>query len=69
MLHYLPLSYHPNHYTTHPTPTPDPTPTLVFSPDGLLKLVFEQPSGRIIGVHIVGDDACEVWYGTPYSTP
>jgi NAD(P) transhydrogenase len=28
----------------------------VFSPNGLLKLVFEKPSGRILGVHIVGDD-------------
>lgn len=29
----------------------------VFSPNGLLKLVFEKPAGRILGVHIVGDDA------------
>jgi NAD(P) transhydrogenase len=33
---------------------------LVFSPNGLLKLVFEKPTGRIIGVHICGDDACEL---------
>ncbi|KAG7340692.1 soluble pyridine nucleotide transhydrogenase [Nitzschia inconspicua] len=33
---------------------------LVFSPNGLLKLVFEKPAGRIIGVHICGDDACEL---------
>jgi NAD(P) transhydrogenase len=33
---------------------------LVFSPNGLLKLVFERPAGRIIGVHICGDDACEL---------
>lgn len=26
----------------------------------MLKLVFERPSGRIIGVHICGDDACEL---------
>jgi len=36
----------------------------VFSPTGLLKLVFETPSGRIVGVHICGDDACElIHYG------
>jgi NAD(P) transhydrogenase len=36
----------------------------VFSPNGLLKLVFEKNSERIIGVHICGDDACElVHYG------
>ena len=33
---------------------------LVFSPNGLLKLVFEKPAGRVIGVHICGDDACEL---------
>lgn len=37
---------------------------LVFSPNGLLKLVFEKPAGRILGVHICGDDACElIHYG------
>lgn len=36
----------------------------VFSPNGLLKLVYEKPAGRILGVHICGDDACElVHYG------
>eukprot|EP00978_Attheya_sp_CCMP212_P002477 scaffold5081_cov49-Attheya_sp.AAC.1 len=36
----------------------------VFSPNGLLKLVFEKPTGRILGVHICGDDACElIHYG------
>lgn len=36
----------------------------VFSPNGLLKLVFERRSGRILGVHICGDDACElIHYG------
>jgi NAD(P) transhydrogenase len=36
----------------------------VFSPNGLLKLVFEKPTGRILGVHIVGEDACElIHYG------
>lgn len=30
---------------------------LVFSPNGLLKLVFDQSNGVIIGVHICGDDA------------
>ena len=36
----------------------------VFSPNGLLKLVFEKPAGRILGVHICGDDACElIHYG------
>jgi NAD(P) transhydrogenase len=33
---------------------------LVFSPNGLLKLVFEKPAGRVIGVHICGEDACEL---------
>ncbi|GKY98022.1 hypothetical protein MPSEU_000760300 [Mayamaea pseudoterrestris] len=36
----------------------------VFSPDGLLKLVYNKENGRIIGVHICGDDACElIHYG------
>lgn len=36
----------------------------VFSPNGLLKLVFDKDSGRILGVHICGDDACElIHYG------
>ena len=36
----------------------------VFSPDGLLKLVFEKANGIIVGVHIIGSDACElVHYG------
>ena len=36
----------------------------VFSPNGILKIVFEKPSGRILGVHICGDDACElIHYG------
>lgn len=32
---------------------------LVFSPNGLLKIVYEKPAGRILGVHICGEDA---WY-------
>lgn len=37
---------------------------LVFSPNGMLKLVYEKPAGRILGVHICGDDACElIHYG------
>ena len=37
---------------------------VVFAPEGLLKLVFEKGSGRILGVHIVGADACElIHYG------
>ena len=37
---------------------------LVFSPNGLLKLVFAKGSGLIMGVHICGDDACElIHYG------
>ena len=37
---------------------------LVFSPNGLLKLVFDKDSGLIMGVHICGDDACElIHYG------
>ena len=36
----------------------------VFSPNGLLKLVFDKDNGRIVGVHICGDDACElIHYG------
>eukprot|EP00590_Aulacoseira_subarctica_P005257 CAMPEP_0172415300 /NCGR_PEP_ID=MMETSP1064-20121228/1737_1 /TAXON_ID=202472 /ORGANISM="Aulacoseira subarctica , Strain CCAP 1002/5" /LENGTH=605 /DNA_ID=CAMNT_0013152237 /DNA_START=90 /DNA_END=1907 /DNA_ORIENTATION=+ len=36
----------------------------VFSPNGLLKLVYDKSTERIIGVHICGDDACElVHYG------
>ncbi len=36
----------------------------VFSPNGLLKLVFDKASERIIGVHICGEDACElIHYG------
>jgi NAD(P) transhydrogenase len=36
----------------------------VFSPNGLLKLVFEKPAGRILGVHVCGEDACElIHYG------
>ncbi|KAL7536694.1 hypothetical protein ACHAWF_005544 [Thalassiosira exigua] len=37
---------------------------LVFSPNGLLKLVFNKENGQIMGVHICGDDACElIHYG------
>lgn len=37
---------------------------LVFSPNGLLKLVYDKSNGRIMGVHICGDDACElIHYG------
>jgi len=37
---------------------------LVFSPNGLLKLVFNKDTGVIMGVHICGDDACElIHYG------
>jgi len=36
----------------------------VFSPDGMLKLVFDTKTGVILGVHIVGQDACElIHYG------
>lgn len=36
----------------------------VFSPNGLLKLVFDKATERIIGVHICGEDACElIHYG------
>merc|ERR1712087_94423 len=36
----------------------------VFAPDGMLKLVFDRASARILGVHIIGKDACElVHYG------
>lgn len=37
---------------------------LVFNPNGLLKLIFNKVNGRILGVHICGDDACElIHYG------
>jgi len=36
----------------------------VFAPVGLLKLVFRVDDGTILGVHILGEDACElVHYG------
>merc|ERR1719443_1899986 len=36
----------------------------VFAPEGLLKLVFRKSNGVIIGVHIIGADACElIHYG------
>jgi len=36
----------------------------VFAPDGMLKLVFDKNTKRILGVHIIGTDACElVHYG------
>jgi NAD(P) transhydrogenase len=36
----------------------------VFSPEGLLKLVFQKSDGVIVGVHMIGSDACElVHYG------
>jgi len=36
----------------------------VFAPDGVLKLVFDKEDMRILGVHIIGTDACElVHYG------
>jgi len=36
----------------------------VFAPDGMLKLVFDRKSAVILGVHIIGTDACElVHYG------
>ncbi|KAJ8605392.1 hypothetical protein CTAYLR_002414 [Chrysophaeum taylorii] len=33
---------------------------IVFSPDGLLKLIVDAPTGVVVGVHIVGSDACEI---------
>jgi NAD(P) transhydrogenase len=36
----------------------------VFAPHGLMKLVFRVDDGVILGVHILGDDACEmIHYG------
>jgi len=36
----------------------------VFAPDGTLKLVFDRETTKILGVHIIGTDACElVHYG------
>ena len=32
----------------------------VFAPDGMLKLVFDRDTARILGVHIIGTDACEL---------
>ena len=37
---------------------------LIFNPNGILKLVYDKTNGRILGVHICGDDACElIHYG------
>lgn len=33
---------------------------VVFSPDGLLKIVVDEATRAIIGVHVVGTDACEI---------
>merc|ERR1719262_1796641 len=36
----------------------------VFAPEGLVKIVFRTGDGRILGVHLIGADACElVHYG------
>ena len=36
----------------------------VFAPQGFLKLVFDRSDGRVVGVHILGTDACElIHYG------
>jgi pyruvate/2-oxoglutarate dehydrogenase complex dihydrolipoamide dehydrogenase (E3) component len=36
----------------------------VFAPEGMVKLVFKEEDGVIIGVHLIGADACElVHYG------
>jgi NAD(P) transhydrogenase len=32
----------------------------VFSNQGFLKLVYQQSTGQILGVHIIGEDACEM---------
>jgi len=32
----------------------------VFAPQGMLKLVFEKNTGRVLGCHIIGEDACEL---------
>ena len=32
----------------------------VFAPDGMLKLVFDRDTAIILGVHIIGTDACEL---------
>ena len=37
---------------------------LVFSPNGLLKLIYNKANKQIMGVHICGEDACElIHYG------
>jgi NAD(P) transhydrogenase len=33
---------------------------LVFDSNGILKIVFEKATGIILGVHICGNDACEI---------
>merc|ERR1712216_256290 len=36
----------------------------VFNPNGVLKLVFDKDTAEVLGVHIIGTDACElVHYG------
>eukprot|EP00747_Dinoflagellata_sp_TGD_P026802 gnl/TRDRNA2_/TRDRNA2_132186_c0_seq1.p1 gnl/TRDRNA2_/TRDRNA2_132186_c0~~gnl/TRDRNA2_/TRDRNA2_132186_c0_seq1.p1 ORF type:complete len:278 (+),score=52.60 gnl/TRDRNA2_/TRDRNA2_132186_c0_seq1:124-834(+) len=32
----------------------------VFAPDGMLKLVFSKKDGVILGVHVIGAEACEI---------
>lgn len=32
----------------------------VFAPEGLLKLVFDKKTKVILGIHIIGADACEL---------
>ena len=32
----------------------------VFAPQGFLKLIFDRSTGRVLGVHIFGSDACEL---------
>ena len=32
----------------------------VFSPQGFLKLIYQESTGRVLGVHIIGEDACEM---------
>ena len=36
----------------------------VFDPNGMLKLVYDKPTSRILGIHICGADSCElIHYG------
>jgi len=38
----------------------NPRGLLIGERRGLLKLIFSAPGGKLVGVHVIGDDACEL---------